>query len=111
MITREQIFKTAINEYGIEAQLNQVAEEVGELLTAINKVRRAGGMLSGVNGNEIIKPEKYHTPEYALKYHNLCGEVADVQIMIDQLKLMLNPETITLIEERKIERLKNRLEL
>jgi hypothetical protein len=39
----------------------------------------------------------------------LCGEVADVKIMIAQLELMLDAEYIKISVDRKIERLKKRL--
>lgn len=107
MITREKILFTAINEYGVDSQICQFHEEVGELMQAINKVRRNGG----IRQEGILKPGPNSSIKYAKSYFDLCSEVADVQIMLDQLKMMLDIEAISLAEVRKVERLKERLEL
>lgn len=57
----EQIYKDALSKYGDFAQLDQLVEEVGELLQALNKVKRKMPSPSatttsstGVNLNNVL---------------------------------------------------------
>lgn len=99
------ILQEAINKYGANNQLDMVIEECAELIKAINKVKR-NDLLAD---NFIMSPinDKQITVLF-----DLTSEIADVEIMIQQIKLML-PETfnqaIKISKERKIERLNNRL--
>lgn len=105
-MTDKEIYEKAINTYGLPAQIDQLHEEIGELMQAINKIKRAGG----VKPNCIFKPHRSSTQKYTLAYHELCGEVVDVKIMLEQLESVLCADTMALIRERKLERLKNNLE-
>ena len=85
--------RAAIKKWGNQSQLNMLHEEIGELMQAINKFNRS--------------------PKEWKKRDNLCEEIADVEIMLEQLKLMIggNPRaTIHLHKREKLERLKERLE-
>ena len=62
-----EIYKKAIETYGEREQSAVAMEECGELIRAINKYHRK-------DSNENRK--------------NLIEEIADVQIMIEQLKIM-----------------------
>jgi NTP pyrophosphatase (non-canonical NTP hydrolase) len=85
-MTNEQIFKAAIEKYGESNQQDMCIEECAELIQAINKWRR--------------KP-------CAFTFHNLLEEIADVEIMLAQLKLIVQSENmINYIKENKINRLK-----
>jgi NTP pyrophosphatase (non-canonical NTP hydrolase) len=70
--------------YGLEAQLNQTSEELAELVVAINKYRRKG--------------------EEARQ--NLVEEIADVEIMIYQIKYLLgiDEDDILKIKSEKAQR-------
>ncbi len=88
------ILQTAIEHYGVEKQLNKVQEELGELITAISKWRNDKHTING-----------------------LIDEIADVEIMVNQLGLILNKEygsqMTIFIEKRtdfKLDRLKQRIE-
>jgi NTP pyrophosphatase (non-canonical NTP hydrolase) len=98
------VLEQAIQKYGIGQQLDMAVEECAELIQAINKVKRAG-----IVAYHITKPNQGMDMKTVLKYTNLCGEVADVKIMIAQLELMLDAEYIKISVDRKIERLKKRL--
>lgn len=100
------VLKKSILKNGIPAQLGMVSEEIGEYLQAINKISRLGGIHhKGINQpNKTDKGNKY-----SLAYWGLCSEVADLKIMVKQLELMLNQESIDISVERKIERLEKRL--
>jgi NTP pyrophosphatase (non-canonical NTP hydrolase) len=102
------VYEDAIKTFGIVNQLDMVDEECGELIQAINKIRRLNGIDS--ISNTIKKPDNNSTIKYSLTYNSLCGEVADAIIVIEQLKCMLDTETIELIKDRKIERLKNKIQ-
>lgn len=107
-IKHKQILDKAIDKYGALEQCLMAQEEAAELIQAINKLRRLGGIAK----NGIYQPHGagfYGSTKYALAYNNLCSEVADLEIMITQLRKMLRPEQIDLIKERKISRLENRL--
>lgn len=81
------IFEEAIKTYGEEAQVKMVLEEVAELQKEICKLWR---------GRDNIQA--------------IAEEVADVEIMLDQLKLILDiTEDVQQFREKKITRLKERL--
>ena len=98
------ILEYALSKFGAFNQLDMAIEECAELIQAINKVKRAG-----IVAYHITKPNATMDIKTAMTYNNLCSEVADVKIMIAQLELMLNKETIQLSLDRKIERLETRL--
>ena len=103
MTTKEQrkIESEALGRYGIEAQTLMLAEEMGELIKACNKLIRHKG--------------KHDLKRFFELTGNLAEEIADVQIMIDQISLcwlgseLPNPN-VALIKQAKLERLKMRME-
>ena len=86
-MNREEIYKELIQRYG-EAQIVVAVEEVSELQKELCKYLRK-------KGNK----------------HNLAEEMADVEIMLEQMKMYfhIENESIEQIKEQKIERTKNRL--
>jgi len=96
----KEILQEAINKFGVKNQLDMAIEECAELIQAINKVRRAG-LVSDV----ITKPIMSVSIGDTIAYSNLCAEVADVKIMIAQLELMLDKDTIQKAYDTKIKRL------
>lgn len=101
-----EILKKAIYKYGVSNQIDMLHEEIGELLQAINKVKRNDGLTE--NGG-FLEPNELTDLKYSKLYFDLCREVADVKIMLMQLELMLNQEAINISVERKITRLFIRL--
>jgi NTP pyrophosphatase (non-canonical NTP hydrolase) len=88
-MTNEQIFKAAIEKFGEKNQQDMCIEECAELIQAINKWRR--------------KP-------CAFTFGNLLEEIADVEIMLAQLRLIIDADmVIDLHKKQKIERLKELL--
>lgn len=85
---RKEILKATLKKYGLEAQLDVAIEELSELMKAIIKYKRLGYR------SDVIE--------------NLCEETADVQIMLDQLRIFLHFETNE-IEEEKLYRLSRRI--
>ena len=71
--------KRVADYYGYEEQSNQLIEECAELIQAINKYRRASG-----KGQPIADFQK------TLVLDNLIEEIADVEVMLEQIKYLLN---------------------
>jgi NTP pyrophosphatase (non-canonical NTP hydrolase) len=67
--------KMIAEHYGYDEQSGQLIEECAELVQAISKYRRA--KKSGVQ------------PTLSLVYENLVEEIADVELMIEQVKYLL----------------------
>lgn len=84
-MTENKILQTAIAVYGELAQEQMAVEECSELIQAICHKHR---------GRE----------------HNIAEEIADVEIMLEQLKIINNcGETVEEIRKQKIARLYDRL--
>ena len=80
-MTDQEIFETAIKVYGVSNQENMAIEECAELIQAINKKHR--GM-----------------------QHNIPEEIADVEIMLEQLKIANEcHEEVETIRREKVDRL------
>ena len=83
----KKFFKKSILHFGTDVQMTMCIEECAELIQAISKFKR--GKKNAID--------------------NLLEEIADVQIMLDQMKLMFdnNDERISLIRTQKLNRLKS----
>lgn len=82
--------------YGYEAQSNQLVEECAELIQAVNKYRRA-------------RAADKDREQVALD--NLVEEIADVEIMLEQVKdlLQIPEEDIEAIKLYKVNRTRERI--
>lgn len=89
----ERIMQQAIETYGVQAQCDVAIEEMAELTKAIVKIRRVA--------------DDYGKTQAALD--NLLEEIADVDIMIDQMKIMWGPKQVEEYRRKKLERLNRRL--
>lgn len=87
--------------YGYEAQSLQLIEECAELIQAVNKYRRAVARL-----REPVAEDKK-----AVALDNLVEEIADVEIMLEQVKYLLQipEEDIQAIKLYKVNRTKERI--
>lgn len=83
---RNQVLARAIGKYGIDAQQIQCVEECNELSTAILHHRRGKCDIDAV-----------------------VTEIADVSIMVEQMKLIYGAERVEREIESKIQRLTERL--
>lgn len=88
---RRDIMLRAIHRYGEAAQIDMAVEEMAELTKALCKVKRA-------------TPGATTTAAIA----NVIEEIADVQIMLDQLRLIFARSTEE-VEEDKLRRLLSRI--
>lgn len=83
----KELYRDAIETFGIPAQVDVLIEEMAELTQGLLKWRR------GKEG----------------AWDNVHEELADVEIMLAQLKTGMNPKTIQKHKEYKLDRLNNLL--
>lgn len=81
------LYSKVIKAWGIESQIDMVMEETGELLSALGKIKRGR-----VTNKEVIT------------------ELADVSIMVEQMAVYFDLDSFREEKERKLTRLKERLE-
>jgi hypothetical protein len=89
---RRALLDRAITAYGAPAQMDMAVEEMAELTKALCKVKRVS---CAAEAKAVLE--------------NAVEEMADVQIMLDQLRIIFHRSTEE-VEEAKLERLKNRLD-
>lgn len=87
-----KILQNAIDTYGTKAQMMQCIEEMAELIQAINKYFRA-------NTDE----------EMAKAYISVIEEISDVQIMLEQMRLLFGDKAVDEQITAKLGRLEKRL--
>lgn len=81
------IFERALAVWGQEEQLNMLLEECGELIVKTNHLRRGRCDVMA-----------------------FAEEVADVQILCQQMEHLVGPEMMAAVREKKIKRLARRLD-
>jgi hypothetical protein len=99
IISRDPRFKIA-NHYGLEAQLQQLIEEMAELTQAVCKHRRINGE------GQPVSPDlkSYDVAE------NLIEEIADVKLVLEQVIFLMEiDEDVKEWMDRKIERTLERI--
>ena len=89
---RRALLDRAITTYGAPAQMDMAVEEMAELTKALCKVKRVS---CAAEAKAVLE--------------NAVEEMADVQIMLDQLRIIFGRSTAE-AEEYKLERLKKRLD-
>lgn len=85
-MTRKQIYEKALIVWGRTSQMNMLVKECGELIQALQKFNHRHGSVLGV-----------------------IEELADVEIMCEQMRLIFNPTEIDEIKEQKLNRLEGGL--
>lgn len=75
----ERVIKIA-EHYGIETQLDQLIEEMGELIQAISKFRRVNGRGAPIRG----------ALSYSEALRDMISEIADVRICTDEVMHLLS---------------------
>lgn len=100
MTAKETMYK-AINTYGVENQMIKTVEELSELSQALCKsiVR-----LNYTKGKTSLEDD-------LKSVDNIFEEIADVEIMLEQCKIMFQcDKEVNKWQQKKIERLERRLE-
>jgi len=65
-----EVYEKALNHFGYEAQLNKAIEELAECIVELSKCHY-----------QLVTTGKFNLTD-------LCSEIADVEIMIEQIKMM-----------------------
>lgn len=86
-MNNQEVYQKAIKTYSEVAQMRKTQEECGELVAAI--------------GQNI---------DCRIDVHALASEVADVEIMIEQMRMIIGKEKVDAAKAYKINRLRERLE-
>ena len=89
---RRALLDRAITAYGAPAQIDMAVEEMAELTKALCKVKRVS---CAAEAKAVLE--------------NVVEEMADVQIMLDQLRIIFGRSSAE-AEAYKLERLKKRLD-
>ncbi len=94
-----ELNKETAKHYGYEAQSNQLVEECAELIQAVSKYRR----VTAVHPVDVDKK--------VVALDNLIEEIADVEIMLEQVKYLLQiPEDeLEAVKIFKINRTRERM--
>lgn len=94
----EEIRKIA-KHYGLNSQSNQLIEECAELIQAVSKFRRA------------LEHKNFSVDKSLIALENLIEEIADVEIMLEQIKYLVNipEEDIQAQKIYKINRTKEKI--
>lgn len=87
-MTKKDLYKAAIEKWGVGLQVEMAIEECSELIQAIQKVKR----------NDTIVANSH-----------VCEEIADVEIMIEQLRGIFESDIIDQYKAEKLERLEIRI--
>ena len=95
-MNNEAIRKIA-DHYGFHAQSRQLAEECAELTVAVNKYYRKCDKLT-------FTPREHLDIQHCVS--NIAEEIADVSIMLEQMKYLLNisNDDINKVIDRKLNR-------
>lgn len=91
---KKSIYQEVKEKYGVESQIDQTLEELGELIQALIKLRRTKNK----------SPEKHMEA-----WENLHEEIADVENMLNQLKHMFDGELVEKYRNKKLKRIKKRM--
>ena len=86
---RNDLYKKAVEKWGEEAQFDQMVEEMGELIVAFNKFRRA-------------KNYKHQDMQSAID--NLFEEIAAVKLCVEQMEWIFGKEKIDKVLQGKLEK-------
>ncbi len=85
MQNKKEILERATSQNGALNQSDMMIEEAAELIQAINKMKRVGGLTK----DGVIVPVDSDSIKYNLTYNNLCSEVTDCRILTAQMVSML----------------------
>ena len=93
----KKVFLQAISEYGIQDQTQIACEECSELIKALSKYHR------------VTKYQSYDKRKVLRCRNNIIEEMADVGIMLDQLKLMygITEKAVSDMRSTKVDRLRS----
>jgi NTP pyrophosphatase (non-canonical NTP hydrolase) len=92
----QELYKRALKYWGKEAQIEMMIEEASELIVALQHYKRYA----------MNKPNNESNWHYG---EHVCEEIIDVQIMINQIKLMFDKEKLSIWRYQKLCQLVERI--
>lgn len=98
-MTEQEILKRAVYKYGPKTQEIKAVEELGELQQAICKV--------------LLENEHGHLGAVARETEHMFEEIADVEIMLDQIRIIYSEadQSVAAWRAKKLHRLAERMGL
>ncbi len=90
----EELLKRAIDKWGKRSQIDMMIEECAELIIALHKCTK-----------RVFDPA-----DTSARINDVCEELADVQLMLNQMRLLFGPKDIDDWYVVKTERLRNLLD-
>lgn len=87
------LFEKAINQWGRQSQIDMMIEECAELTKALCKLKR-----------------KHEPADTASLVNDICEEIADVQLMVNQMKIVFGAGEVKDWYAVKVERLQGLLD-
>lgn len=92
------IIEKAVETFGIDCQIEMLVEECSEVILAVQKLKRKSHY-------------QYYpvTPQELHSYENIHEELADLSIMLDQMKVIFSVEKIMAYRSEKLARLEQRI--
>ena len=100
---RIALYKKALKQWGAEAQCHMGIEEAAELLVEVSRI--TGMLIKALCKLWRVKDGiSYDKAKMLLQY-----EIADMDIMVEQLKVIFGTSEIEQFKNEKLERLKQRL--
>lgn len=100
------IMQRAVDTYGREKQTDVAIEEMAELTEAIT-VKHMTRLTKALQKTRRVLGDDHAAQEHAR--NSVIEEIADVEIMIDQLKIMYGEHCVNTVREQKLVRLEGRL--
>ena len=91
-MTEKDLFAEAVRQWGVDAQVSMAIEEMAELTKALCKMKRQDYRWGNVG-------------QLRSNWESLAEEVADVELMLDQIKYMFEIHSTIEYKEQKLERL------
>ena len=86
------LFEKAINQWGRQSQIDMMIEECAELVKALCKLKR-----------------KHDPSDTGALVNDICEEIADVQLMVNQMKIVFGSKEVKDWYAVKVERLQHLL--
>lgn len=103
------IFQRAIDAWGFPAQINQTKEECAELIVALSKTERKDKRHSKVYECRSCSFSTDMCANCKAPILEVLTEMADVAIMLEQMKLIYGEEAFNAEYQRKLARLEAKL--
>ena len=92
----QELYKKALQYWGRHAQIDMMIEEASELIVALQHYKRY----------LLNHPINEYNREYG---EHVCEEIADTQIMLNQMKLIFSKADVAKYRYKKLERLVERI--